>query len=66
MNVFELEIGKLAEILESYKEDYHLEITDVLNQRLGNDCETLLHQATQTGKRANIVWYFNLTVIWRI
>lgn len=54
---FEQEIQKLNEILDTYREEYHLDITDILNQRLGNDCETLLHQAAMINRRANFVWY---------
>lgn len=56
VNSFEQEIEKLKEILDSYREEYHLDITDILNQRLGDDCETLLHQAAMINRRANFVW----------
>lgn len=62
LNSFEQEIENLSDILSSYKEDYHLDITDILNQRLGDDCETLLHQATKLTKRSNIVWYLEFNV----
>lgn len=53
---FEEEIRKLNEILHAYKDDYHLDIQDVLNNRLGSDCVTLLHKAAGTKKRADLVW----------
>lgn len=51
------EIEKLSEILDSYREEYQLDITDVLNHRLGDNCETLLHQSASMNKRAPFVWY---------
>jgi hypothetical protein len=56
-DLFNKEIEKLSEILDSYREDYHLDMTDVLNQRLGDDCETLLKRAAMINKRATFVWY---------
>ncbi|KAK4008263.1 hypothetical protein OUZ56_013410 [Daphnia magna] len=50
------EIEKLSEILDSYREEYQLDITDVLNHRLGDNCETLLHQSASMNKRAPFVW----------
>ncbi len=47
----------MSEILDSYREEYHLDMTDVLNQRLGEDCETLLQRSAMVNKRANFVWY---------
>jgi len=55
MNDFQKEIEKLLEILTAYYEDFHLELTDVLNQRNGQECNTLLHIAAAS-KRATIVW----------
>ena len=53
---FEKELEKLKEILNVYHEEFHLELTDVLNQRIGQECRTLLHVAA-ISKRAAIVWY---------
>ncbi len=47
----------MSEILDSYREEYHLDMTDVLNQRLGDDCETLLQRSAMVNKRATFVWY---------
>ncbi|XP_046452229.1 ankyrin repeat and zinc finger domain-containing protein 1-like [Daphnia pulex] len=55
-DLFDKEIDKLSEILDSYREEYHLDMTDVLNQRLGDDCETLLQRSAMVNKRANFVW----------
>lgn len=57
VDLFDKEIDKLSEILDSYREEYHLDITDVLNQRLGDDCETLLQRAVMINKRSTFVWY---------
>lgn len=54
--LFDEEIQKLKEILNSYQEEFHLDVTDVLNRRLGDDCETLLHQTAMLNRRANFVW----------
>lgn len=53
---FDQEIQKLSEILYSYKDEYQLEIQDVLNNRLDTDCNTLLHKAAGTRKRGDLVW----------
>ena len=55
-NKFDEEIEKLSDILDAYKEDYHLEVQDVLNNRLDSDCTTLLHKAAITRKRSDLVW----------
>ena len=56
----EQEIERLVEVLATYRDEYHLDLLDVLGQRLGEDCSTLLHQAAQSKKGATIVWYGNL------
>lgn len=55
VNNFQKEIEKLQEILNAYHEEFQLELTDVLNQRIGQECNTLLHIAA-ISKRATIVW----------
>lgn len=52
---FDQEIEKLKAILDSCREEYHLDVAEVLNQRLGENCETLLHQAAMS-KRPSILW----------
>lgn len=54
---FDEEIKVLVEVLSAYKEEYPFDLTDVLNQRLGEECSTLLHTAASAPKRAAIVWY---------
>ena len=56
VNGFQKEMEKLAEILNVYHEEFHLELADVLNQRTGQECNTLLHIAALS-RRATIVWY---------
>lgn len=53
---FDEEIQKLSGILDAYRDEYHLEVQDVLNNRLGSDCITLLHKAAGTRKRSDLVW----------
>ena len=53
---FDQLIGNLTEILTNYYEEYHLELSDVLNQRLDIDCSTLLHKAA-VSKRDKMTWY---------
>ncbi|KAI9554096.1 hypothetical protein GHT06_019368 [Daphnia sinensis] len=55
-DLLDKEIEKLSEILDSYREEYQVDITDVLNHRLGDSCETLLHQTASMNKRAPFVW----------
>jgi len=54
VNGFQKEMEKLAEILNVYHEEFHLELADVLNQRTGQECNTLLHIAALS-RRATIV-----------
>ena len=54
---FDEQIKVLIELLSAYKEEYPFDLTDVLNQRLGEECSTLLHTAASAPKRAAIVWY---------
>lgn len=55
-SLFEGEIDKLSEIVSSYKEEYHLDLSEILNQRIGENCETLLHKTAAIHKRSNFVW----------
>ena len=52
----EQEIERLVEVLATYREEYHLDLLDVLGQRLGEDCSTLLHTAAKSRKGSAIVW----------
>ena len=56
VSLFKEEINKLSEILIAYKDDYHLELNEVLNRRFGDNCETLLHKTAALHKRGNFVW----------
>ena len=53
--LFDKRMENLAEVLLNYYEEYRLELSDVLNQRVDQDCLTLLHKAASY-KRANITW----------
>lgn len=55
-SLFEGEIDKLSEIVHSYTEEYHLDLSEILNQRIGENCETLLHKTAAIHKRSNFVW----------
>ena len=48
-------IEKLTEVLATFREEFHLDLLDVLGQRLGDECSTLLHKAAQSKRGSGIV-----------
>lgn len=52
---FNKQVDGLREILAAYREEYHLDLCDVLNQRYDAQCQTLLHKAA-SARKPNLIW----------